>query len=437
MFADEIIARSIDRLHAAGELRHLDNQLVRYSVDDARVMTAQLLPAYDEKTQRWRRPRSPEEARFIANEQLLCGIDVRYWLERYCYIRREGNRLAPLAPLWASQVHILDALARLQAQRHRDQHPDGCLIDILKARQLGASTMTQAIIAHRAIFYPHTFGLIAANVPLQSVYLFSMLELTLAYTPAWMRSAELAHPAAGPLRLANGSVVSVESGQTMTGTEMEEGQGRRGQLGVGRTYGCAHLSEIPLWPYPEMMDSSLLPAIPRARRTFCVREATAQGRNNYWHVQWQLDVRDQTRFMPVFIPWFIEPEKYWLPPKDGWTPSSETLAYVQRAEAHAPRWLFGRSVKLTKEQICWYETERAAAEARDAYEPGSLAYFLANYPAEPEESFQHTGRSVFGPLLLERLKAASRQLRPEGIATVVEVQPRADLAALKHAVGGR
>lgn len=430
MFDEGRIQARLDRLQRGGHLSKVGGGTFEtYSVDDCRRFTAQLLPVCtDDGT--FTRPLTRDEARFIAVDGARAAVDVRYFLERYVWIRRDGSRLGPLFPLWASQEHLLNTCARLERERRETKHPDGVLVDVLKARQLGVSTLTQAIIAHRAIFYGYTMGLIAANVPMQSTYLYSLCNLTIDYVPPWLRPTVLAHPANGPLRLNNGSAVQVESGLTMTGTEMEESQGRRGQLGTGRTYGAVHLSEIALWPYPEMMDVSLLPAIPRTPLTFCVRESTAQGRNNYWHQQWQLATKSRTRFTPLFIPWFIERSKYWLPPPANWSPRPETLAYVRRAEQHAPRWLFGQSVHLTKEQIYWYETERSAAEARDAYEPGSLAYFLANYPADPEESFQHTGRSIFGPLLLERHKSTSRQHRPEGIHTILDVQPKADLADL-------
>ena len=41
----------------------------------------------------------------------------------------------------------------------------------------------------------------------------------------------------------------------------------------------------------------------------------------------------------------------------------------------------------------------------------AMADFLKNYPAEPEESFQHAGRSIFGHKILERIQTAQRPLQ--------------------------
>jgi hypothetical protein len=61
--------------------------------------------------------------------------------------------------------------------------------------------------------------------------------------------------------------------------------------------------------------------------------------------------------------------------------------------------LIGRDVLLDREQLYWYETERAAAQRR-----GKLNLFLTNFCATPEESFQHTGNSQFSVDVLERLR---------------------------------
>lgn len=430
MFHPEVTAKWIHRLESTGALAHLPNgKLVDYPIHLCHEYVERLHANWDPKTSSWREKLTPDQERFILNEQYRTRVDWRYWAERYCKIRKAGAKLEPLFPLWESQLHVLDALGRLEKQRVDDHDPDGLLLDILKARQLGVSTMTQAIIGHRVSTHPYTYALIAADIPAQSQYLFSMLGITLDHVPHYFRSGDKGgtYPKSGPRSLENGSVVELLSGRTMAGQEMEEGDGKRGQLGIGRTYGAVHLSEIATWPYPEMMDSSLIPAIPRERSSFTVRESTAQGRNNYWHTQWKLDVAGQNRFTAVFIPWCIEAQKYWRPVPDGWIPTDKTLQYVARVEQQLPRWLFGRSLKLTKEQVYWYECERAAAEARDEYEPGSLSYFLANYPAEPEESFQHSGASIFGPRLLDQLRAFSQPL-----VAAIEIAPAQELAQLRQ-----
>ena len=54
---------------------------------------------------------------------------------------------------------------------------------------------------------------------------------------------------------------------------------------------------------------------------------------------------------------------------------------------------------LSKEQLRWYEVTKAAAVHDD-----TLYRFLSEYPSEPEEAFQHSGRSIFSVQTMDRLE---------------------------------
>jgi hypothetical protein len=54
---------------------------------------------------------------------------------------------------------------------------------------------------------------------------------------------------------------------------------------------------------------------------------------------------------------------------------------------------------LNRDQLYWYESTRSE------YQKGNnLAFFLTNWPATPEESFQHSGQSAFSVELLDTLR---------------------------------
>jgi hypothetical protein len=58
---------------------------------------------------------------------------------------------------------------------------------------------------------------------------------------------------------------------------------------------------------------------------------------------------------------------------------------------------------LSRQQLYWYET------TREEYHKGNnLRFFLTNYPATPEESFQHSGASAFSVELLDQLRMETR-----------------------------
>lgn len=387
-------------------------------------MRARLDTIWDPDQRAATRPFSLEEQAFVLNEQLLCKIDYRYAAERYIWINYEGQALRPLFPLWESQELMLGELARVEQERFQTHHPDGLLFNVLKGRQLGASTWIESLLAHRVLTHGQVRCIVASDVPQNSGSegLFGMLELMVEHWPWWLKPAELYHTKNKHIMWKNGSRVIVESGKSMKGGLQDEG-GEKGQIGRSKTYSAGHLSEIPSWERPEQINASLLPAIPRTPRTLLGREATAMGRNNYWHQEWKkAGAGIDPRFFNIFIPFYAEKSKYWLPCPPGWSPSDDTLQFARRAADHGPLYMH-RPVSLSPEQLYWYEVMKAAAVHDD-----QLYRFLSEYPSEPEEAFQNSGRSIFSVATMDRLE---KQIRP--LADLWAVAPRAELIADKEA----
>jgi len=282
------------------------------------------------------------------------------------------------------------------------------------------STLVQSLLAHRVLTHGQVRTLVASDVPQNSGSegLFGMLELVVEKWPWWLKPKELYHTKNRHIMWKNGSRVIVESGKSMKGGLQEEG-GEKGQLGRSKTYSAVHLSEITTWERPEQINSSLLPAVPITPRTLMGRESTAMGRNNYWHQEWKkAGAGIDPRFFNIFVPFYAEKSKYWLPCPPGWSPSDDTLAFARRATEQGPQYMH-RAVQLTREQLYWYEVMKAAAVHDD-----QLYRFLSEYPSEPEEAFQNSGRSIFSVATMDRLEKQGRAL-----CDLWTVAPRAELIA--------
>ena len=127
-------------LSDAGHLASLpDGKLVRYPHDVCWAMRDRLASIVDTKN-RPLREFTGEERAFVLNERLLSKIDYRYYSERYAVVVKETQDAAPLVPRWASQDLFLARIAKLEEDRWEQGHPDGLLLNVLKARQLGIST---------------------------------------------------------------------------------------------------------------------------------------------------------------------------------------------------------------------------------------------------------------------------------------------------------
>lgn len=367
------------------------------------------------------RPLLTEELQFVLSERIHSRIDFSYWAERYSTINLDASTIGPLFPLWESQRLILDEIGRIQLERTESNYPDGIIVDILKARQLGASTLCSAILCHRTTTHPHTFGLLASDVPDNSAFLYDMYERQLDHMPWWLKPTIVERVKNDEIVYDTGSRLFVGASKSTRGADKirrDSVDGKKGQLGRGRTIAVAHLSEIATWTNPQQIDSSFLPTVPYSPNVFVAKESTAQGwgTRNYWYMDWELAKAGKSRTHAIFIPWYAEQTKYRLPAPLSWSPSDETLAHAKRAEEYGPRWMH-RPVRLTRDQLYFYEQARAAAEAKDM-----LAEFLQEMPADDLEAFQMSGKSIFTIKVVERIK---NQARP--LCGVVEIAPNRQL----------
>lgn len=392
----------------------LGYELVEYSPKQSQDLAAYLASVWNPEEKKLYRDLTAEESRFIQNELAISKFNFGYWCERYAVINKQreftGPELSPMYPLMESQQLILAKLAKIELDIFEGRRDDGILYNLLKARQIGGSTLAQTMNAHRIVTQNNIFGLVAADVPKQSAFLFDIFERVIENLPWWMKPEIEIHVKDSEMLLKGGSHIWVASGQSKRGTE-----GDRGQLGRGQTLSLVHLSELSTWDLTSQIDSALLATMHPSMRLLGGFESTAKGRGNWWHNQWQATKDKKTRFINIFIPWFAETRYSRHAPID-WSPSNSTVAHARRCEETGPRWLDG-PVSLTRNQLFWYESKRAEFEAKD-----DLGTFLEEYAADDEECFQFGGRSIFSVQVQQRVRD---QAKP--ILAVLEVAPSREL----------
>lgn len=275
------------------------------------------------------------------------------------------------------------------AKRQQDAGKPVRLI-ILKARQLGFSTLTEGLIFHACATRRNVNALIVAHREDATANLFRMSKLFYDELPA---------PVKPMLRASNAQELVFENPSKLR-SEREARPGLRSRIrcataggrGIGRsdTLQCVHLSEYAFWPDGADGKAStlagILQAVPSLPGTMVVIESTANGFENFKE-RWDAAVAGENDFEPVFFAWFENPD-YSMPvvPGTEWTPEERDLK---------------AAYQLTDEQLQW----RRWCIANNC--GGSLDMFRQEYPASPGEAFLHSGTGVFDNeqivLRLERL----------------------------------
>lgn len=426
MYAPALITQKIEAQLARPAIRAIfpGGEIPRYSIAESRQFTGLLTTAVDERGA-LRRALTAEEQTFIAATQLLTILDYRYWAERFCWIDEEGHGLRPLFPLWESQAFVLQKLGELELARATTGHPDGLLLNVLKARQLGVSTLAESLVAHRVLTTPHLRALCGADVEEQAGYLFRMIDRLYQQLPWFLKLGRLNFVKNREMVFSNQSYVKTAWGkstrgalQSVTGLE-----GSKGAIGRGQTYSVVHISELATWDNPEQLDSALFPTLPINRATLVLLESTAEFAGDWWHLHWQTAAEGEGRFSNLFIPWYAEPRKYSLPAPLDWVPATRTEQHARKCAQDSPKWM-GRTVALTRDQLYWYERTRTYYEKK-----GELAKFLKEYPADDEECFQYAGQAIFTLDQLEAIDAAGSR-RP--LRDVWAVEPAREIAELRR-----
>ncbi len=297
-------------------------------------------------------------------------INTRAYLENYAQIRDKRGRVIPLR-LNAPQLKLYRALAA----QYRDGRPMRAIV--LKARQMGFSTLAQGILFKRTLTRRGVRSGIIAHRDEAAAHLYEMSKLMLERLPDALRPAVAANNAR---ELAFSGAGGGLGGSIRVMTA--------GGAGIGRsdTFQNLHISELAFWPGDKRLTlAGAMQAVPDRPDTMVIIESTANGFDEFKRM-WDRAVAGESEFVPVFCAWW-ELEEYRREPEPGaqWTDEERALC----ARYGLDDW-----------QLAW---RRWCIENNCA---GDLDLFRQEYPACPEEAFLSTGACVFDKArIAERLRA--------------------------------
>lgn len=265
---------------------------------------------------------------------------------------------------------------------------------ILKARQLGLSTVIEALGYWWTTTHKHIKTVIMAHETDASTNLYDMFK----------RYFDFSHPSFQPDRKYNTRkdlVFDLEDNvKEQMVAEGKKPTGLGSQIktlvaapGKGRsaTIHFFHGSEVAFWEGNADVVSAALQAVPLAPNTFAFLESTANGVGGYFYDEWQLAMKGESAFKPLFFAWH-QHDEYEIGvdgPIDIYDEEEMELLEIFKKKDYP--------IESWDRKIAW----RRAKKKEFRSDPKK---FYQEYPKDDMEAFLASGRPAFDIKMLRAME---------------------------------
>ena len=285
-------------------------------------------------------------------------INTKLYIENYLKIKDKNSKIIPFI-LNEPQQELYNKIKELKHE-HKPVR-----ILILKARQMGFSTLTEAILFKEVATKHNVNAGIITHEAKATNNLFTMSKLFYDNLP---------NPIKPNIRNRNAQELNFNN-ENNTGLNSKivcmtagDGAGRSG------TFNFLHLSEFAFWSGDKKEAYiSLMQTVPRNENSMVIIESTANG-YEYFKELWDKAVKKESDFIPVFIGW-NKLKEYQM----------EYTGFQLTEEEKELQRIYG----LTLEQLEW---RRWCIRNNCG---GDIDIFKQEYPINPEEAFLNSGSCYF------------------------------------------
>ncbi len=216
----------------------------------------------------------------IKSEIIKCGKDPNYFLNNYAKISHPDKGIIPFRT-YDFQKDLLN-----------DFH-DHRFTVILKARQLGISTIVSGYIAWMLLFYKEKNVLVMATKLNTAIEIVEKVKDIIRSVPDWMTITKILIDNKTKLELSNGSKIQ--------GVPTSKDAGRGQALSLLVIDEAAHVEDMDdLW-------TGLYPTISTGGR--CIALSTPNGVGNWFHKTYVESTENKNNFHGVSLPWTVHPER--------------------------------------------------------------------------------------------------------------------------------
>lgn len=302
---------------------------------------------------------------------------------------------------------------------------------ILKARQMGLSTITQLYMLWiQCVHRKNWHSVICAHVKDSATNIRAMYDKVIEnILPVGGSEFTLA-----PFKSTQNIKVVPERGCRITIGSAEKPESVRGQNPK-----LAHFSEVAFYPDTTrrgaaQLIGSVIGSMKRLPLTMIVYESTANGVGDYFHTQWEKAKKGETAFEPVFLAWYYD-ERYSEPLGEtyynhcGKRVGGDLATFVRSMSEHELA-LFASHPQCTLENLNWYRGKSS--------EMSGVELMKQEYPSDDIEAFQDSGLPAFRAEHAEALRGDCREpsaigtLVADGLAAAAKTDPSRHKAILRN-----
>ena len=287
------------------------------------------------------------------------SINTKKYIETFLKIKSKNSEIIPFK-LNYPQQRLYDVI------KEQKQKKKPVRIIILKARQMGFSTLTEAILFKETAT---KFNMSAGIVTHQEEATTNLFKMSKTYYNELPNELK-------PQILNSNAKELIFNNKENTGLNSRIRCMTAGSHGVGRssTYNFLHISELAFWQGDKKeILTGLLQTVPNNENSMIIIESTANG-YDYYKTMWDEAVRGDNDYIPVFLGWNELPEY-----------QMEYTGFKLTIEEEELK----QKYNLTNEQLTW----RRWCIRNNCQ--NDLDKFKQEYPICPEEAFINSGKCYF------------------------------------------
>lgn len=323
-------------------------------------------------------------------------LNPRIYIPSFLKIRTKEGELKPFIPN-QPQRRLRDKIQELRAKGMPVR------IIILKARQMGFSTYTEADCFHQTVTNTMFNSTIIAHEEQASQNLYNMFK----------RYHENLPEVLTPMRKRNNAKELLFENPTSDDLEKRKNPGLQSSVkvatakntatGRSQTINYLHASEVAFWDNPKETFTGLLQCVPRTANSTVIMESTANGVGDYFYDMWQNAVAGKNDFVPLFFPWFDMVE-YSIP----FETEDERKEFIKEVEYtfkdQEGRVVFTEEKEIMLEHNVTYEQLKWRRWCIANNCGGDVEQFHQEYPCTPDEAFIASGRPRFAVSTLKQYR---------------------------------